>query len=48
MIAEARLRGGTLPLVDRNVAIYDDAASQGWGSRDGSALPSYWPTRNPG
>jgi 3-hydroxyisobutyrate dehydrogenase len=48
MLAEARLHGATLPLAERTLAVYDDAARDGWGARDGSALPSYWPTRNPG
>lgn len=43
MIAEAKLRGAALPLVERTLAIFDDAAREGWGGRDGSALPAYWP-----
>jgi 3-hydroxyisobutyrate dehydrogenase len=43
MLAEAKVRGATLPLVERTLAIYDNAAAEGWGARDGSALPSYWP-----
>jgi 3-hydroxyisobutyrate dehydrogenase len=43
MIAEAKVRGATLPLAERTLAIYDTAAQDGWGTRDGSSLPSYWP-----
>jgi 3-hydroxyisobutyrate dehydrogenase len=44
MIAEAKARGATLPLAERTLAIYDDAARAGWGKRDGSWLPAYWPS----
>jgi 3-hydroxyisobutyrate dehydrogenase len=44
MIAEAKARGATLPLAERTLAIYDDAAREGWGKRDGSWLPAYWPS----
>jgi 3-hydroxyisobutyrate dehydrogenase len=43
MIAEAHRLGGSLPLVERTLAVYDDAASKGWGPRDGAYLPAYWP-----
>lgn len=43
MVAEAKVRGATLPVVERTLAIFDDAAKDGWGKRDGSSLPSYWP-----
>ena len=43
MLAEARARGVTLPLVERTLAVYDDAAGEGWGGRDGAWLPAYWP-----
>jgi 3-hydroxyisobutyrate dehydrogenase len=45
MLAEAKLRGATLPLVERALAIYDDAAKDGWGKRDGACLPAYWGNR---
>jgi 3-hydroxyisobutyrate dehydrogenase len=47
MLAEARDRGATLPLVETTLGIYDAAAREGWGARDGAALPAYWPSRNP-
>jgi 3-hydroxyisobutyrate dehydrogenase len=43
MAAEAKLRGASLPLVEKALAIYDDAARDGWGKRDGAWLPAYWP-----
>jgi 3-hydroxyisobutyrate dehydrogenase len=48
MIAEAKSRGASLPLAERTLAVYDDAAKDGWGGRDGSALPAYWPNKQPG
>ncbi len=47
MLAEAQVRGGTLPLVAQTLAIYDDAAKDGWGARDGAWLPAYWPKKQP-
>ena len=46
MLAEAKVRGVSLPLVERAFAVYDDACKDGWGRRDGAALPAYWPTRS--
>jgi 3-hydroxyisobutyrate dehydrogenase len=43
MIAEAKQRGASLPLVEKTLAIYDAAAKDGWGKRDGAWLPAYWP-----
>ena len=48
MIAEAKARGAALPLAERTLAIYDDAAREGWGKRDGSWLPAYWPSHGKG
>jgi 3-hydroxyisobutyrate dehydrogenase len=45
MLAEAKVRGADLPLVERTLAVFDDASKEGWGDRDGSSLPSYWPKR---
>jgi 3-hydroxyisobutyrate dehydrogenase len=47
MLAEAEALGVTLPLVERTLAIYDAAAKEGWGERDGAWLPAYWPSRSP-
>ena len=47
MVAESNGRGATLPLAERTLGIFDDAASEGWGDRDGSQLPAYWPRRQP-
>ena len=29
--------------MEKTLAIYDDAAKDGWGKRDGAWLPAYWP-----
>jgi 3-hydroxyisobutyrate dehydrogenase len=44
MLAEARARGATLPLVERALAIYGRASQEGWGKRDAAWLPAYWPS----
>ena len=45
MVAEGKTRGANLPLAEKTLAVYDEAAKDGWGKRDGSALPAYWPMR---
>jgi 3-hydroxyisobutyrate dehydrogenase len=45
MLTEAKARGATLPLVEKALAIYDEAAQEGWGKRDAAWLPAYWPSR---
>jgi len=45
MLAQAKASGATLPLVEKALSIYDDAANAGWGKRDGAWLPAYWPSR---
>ena len=47
MISEAKARGTELPLVQRTLEIYDEAAQHGWGKKDGSAIPAYWSSRAP-
>ena len=47
MIAEAKVQGAQLPLAERTLAIYDAAAREGWGGRDGSSLPAYWLRHQP-
>jgi len=47
MLAEGKARGTTLPLVEKTLAVYDDAIRDGWGKRDGAALPAYWSSRTP-
>lgn len=47
MLAEGKLRGTTLPLVEKALAVYDEAVRAGWGKRDAAALPAYWPSRTP-
>ena len=46
MIAEAEVRGATLPLAERTLAVYDEAAARGWDGRDGAVLPGYWSGRS--
>jgi 3-hydroxyisobutyrate dehydrogenase len=46
MVAEAAVHGAKLPLAERTLAIYDEAAREGWGGKDGATLPSYWPMRS--
>jgi len=46
MVAEGKTRGTSLPLAERTLAVYDEAAKDGWGKRDGASLPAYWPMRN--
>ncbi len=48
MIAEAKVRQTSLPLVECALAIYDQASAEGWGEKDGNALPRYWIGRNSG
>jgi 3-hydroxyisobutyrate dehydrogenase len=45
MLAEAESRGFALPVAAQTLAIYDEAAAEGWGQRDGSWLPAYWPSK---
>jgi 3-hydroxyisobutyrate dehydrogenase len=45
MVAEAKTLGTTLPLAERTLAIYDEAAAAGWDNQDGASLPAYWPGR---
>jgi 3-hydroxyisobutyrate dehydrogenase len=45
MIAEAASLGAKLPLAEDTLKIFDEAAKQGWGGKDGANLPAYWPRR---
>jgi 3-hydroxyisobutyrate dehydrogenase len=45
MLTEGRSRGLELPLVERAAACFEEAGRNGWGSRDGSAVAVYWPSR---
>jgi 3-hydroxyisobutyrate dehydrogenase len=45
MIAEAASLGAKLPLAEDTLRIFDEAAEQGWGRRDGANLPAYWPRK---
>jgi 3-hydroxyisobutyrate dehydrogenase len=45
MIAEAASLGAKLPLAEDTLRIYDEAAKEGWGRKDGANLPAYWPRK---
>jgi 3-hydroxyisobutyrate dehydrogenase len=46
MLAEGEEHGFSLPVVERTLSVYDEASQQGWGSRDGTSLAGYWPSRS--
>jgi 3-hydroxyisobutyrate dehydrogenase len=46
MLAEAEQRGASLPVVRQTLSIYEQAAADGWGKRDGAWLPAYWGTKS--
>jgi 3-hydroxyisobutyrate dehydrogenase len=48
MLAEAKVMGVELPLVERTLACFDEASDKGWGERDASNLPVYWSARKLG
>jgi 3-hydroxyisobutyrate dehydrogenase len=48
MLEEARALGTDLPLVARALEVYSRASADGWGARDVSVLPSYWPKHGKG
>jgi 3-hydroxyisobutyrate dehydrogenase len=45
MIAEAKALGATLPVAERALECFDEAAREGLGGRDGVALPVRWAKR---
>ncbi len=42
MVAEAHGRGARLPVAETTLQVFDEAALDGWGGRDGTSLPAYW------
>lgn len=42
MIEEARSLGGSLPVAERALECFDQAAREGWGDKDAVALPVRW------
>lgn len=42
MIAEAGAKGARLPVAEETLRVFDGAAADGWGGRDGTSLPAYW------
>lgn len=47
ILDEAKRRGGTMPVVERTLAVFEDAARDGWAARDAAWLPAYWPSKQP-
>ena len=45
MLAEGRARGVELPLVERSIACYEEAARQGLGASEVSVVSAYWAAR---
>jgi 3-hydroxyisobutyrate dehydrogenase len=45
MLAEAKVRGADLPLIERTLACFDAAARDGNGALDASHQPVYWRRR---
>jgi 3-hydroxyisobutyrate dehydrogenase len=44
MVAEAKSRGfDGLPLAERTLAVFDEASAAGWGPKDCTELPAFWP-----
>jgi len=48
MLEEARALGTDLPIVSSALEVYTRASRDGWGARDVSVLPSYWPKHGKG
>ncbi len=48
MLEEARALGTDLPIVATALEVYTRASRDGWGARDVSVLPSYWPKHGKG
>lgn len=48
MVEEAAAQGTTLPVAARALEVYDAAAAAGWGARDATMLPAWWPGHGKG
>lgn len=46
MVAEAKDLGFHLPLAEKTLSIYDEASKEGWGGKDCTELPAYWPSHH--
>jgi 3-hydroxyisobutyrate dehydrogenase len=46
MLAQAAATGANLPVAERALAVFDQAAADGWGDRDGTWLPAYWAAKS--
>ena len=47
MLEEAKSKGADLPLTSVVLAVYEQAVKAGWGDRDSSAVPAFWPSCQP-
>ena len=45
MLNEGKARGVDMPLIERTLACYEEAVRNGYGDKDGSAMPVYWARR---
>ena len=45
MLAEGAARGVSLPLLERTLGCFEDAARNGFAARDASMMPVYWTQR---
>ena len=45
MLAEGKARGVELPLIERTLACFEEASRNGYGPKDGSAIPVFWSKR---
>lgn len=45
MLAEGKVRGVELPLIERTLSCFEEAARNGLGGEDGSMMPVYWAGR---
>ncbi len=43
MVAEAEALGFSLPVAQQTLNVFDQASAAGWGGRDCTELPAYWP-----
>ena len=43
MVAEAEALGFSLPVAEQTLKVFDQASEAGWGGRDCTELPAYWP-----
>lgn len=44
MLEEARAHGAELPMTSVALALFEQASKAGWGAKDASAMPAFWPS----